>query len=391
MNNVPSGAAELLRHVETPTATLPANLICFSHLRWDFVYQRPQHLLSRFAADTTVFFIEEPMFSDTDRPHYVFSEKQPGLCVVVPHLPHGLDEAGVNAELANLLDGFVGTKNLNDTAFWYYTPMALSFSAHIKPAVTIFDCMDELSAFKFAPQKLKDLEQELLNRADIVFTGGVSLYEAKKSRHVNIHAFPSSIDFEHFSKARNGIAVPEDQITIKGPSFGFYGVVDERFDIDLLRNAAALRPEWQFVIIGPIVKIDPADLPQAANIHYLGGRDYKQLPAYLKAWDVAFIPFAMNDSTRFISPTKTPEYLAAGKPVISTPIHDVIYPYGDQKLIHIASNAEQFVEAGDQILAEKSDSAPWLERVDRFLQGNSWDQTYRAMKSLILKTIGQRN
>jgi UDP-galactopyranose mutase len=251
--------------------------------------------------------------------------------------------------------------------------------------------MDELSAFRFAPQHLKDLEQELLNRADIVFTGGVSLYEAKKGRHVNIHAFPSSIDYDHFSKARNGIAIPEDQLAIKGPSFGFYGVVDERFDIELLRNAAALRPEWQFVIIGPIVKIDPADLPQAENIHYLGGRDYHQLPAYLKAWDVAFIPFAMNESTRFISPTKTPEYLAAGKPVISTPIHEVIYPYGDQKLVHIAATAAEFVAAGDEILKEKTQSVPWLEKVDRFLQGNSWDQTYRAMKSLILKTIGQRN
>ncbi len=269
--------------------------------------------------------------------------------------------------------------------------MALTFSKHVRPAVTIFDCMDELSAFKFAPQSIKDLEQELLNRADIVFTGGVSLYEAKRNRHVNIHAFPSSIDFEHFSKARNGIAVPADQQAIAGPSFGFYGVVDERFDIELLRNAAALRPDWQFVIIGPIVKIDPADLPQAPNIHYLGGRDYQQLPAYLKGWDVAFIPFAMNESTRFISPTKTPEYLAAGKPVISTPIHDVIFPYGDQKLVHIAANAAEFVAAGDQILAEKAAEETRLEKVDRFLQGNSWDQTYRAMKSLIMKTIGQRN
>lgn len=310
---------------------------------------------------------------------------------MVPQLPHGLDADQVNNELKTLLDGFVSTKNLNDTAFWYYTPMALTFSNHLRPAVTIFDCMDELSAFLFAPQRLKDLEQELLNRADVVFTGGVSLYEAKRNRHVNIHAFPSSIDFEHFSKARNGIAIPADQQAIAGPSFGFYGVVDERFDIELLRNAAALRPDWQFVIIGPVVKINHDDLPQASNIHYLGGRDYKQLPSYLKAWDVAFIPFAMNESTRFISPTKTPEYLAAGKPVISTPIHDVIHPYGDQKLIHIASNAEEFVAAGDQILQEKADGGAWLERVDRFLQGNSWDQTYRAMKGLILKTIGQRN
>jgi UDP-galactopyranose mutase len=251
--------------------------------------------------------------------------------------------------------------------------------------------MDELSAFKFAPARLKQMEQNLLSRADIVFTGGISLYEAKKNRHINIHAFPSSIDFAHFSKARNGIAEPLDQISIPGPRFGFFGVIDERFDIELLRDAAIQKPEWQFIIIGPVVKIDPETLPRTSNIHYLGGRTYKELPAYLKGWDVAMIPFQLNESTRYISPTKTPEYLAAGKPVISTAIRDVVNPYGDENLVHIVNNVNEFVAAGEEILRTKDSSEKWLTRVDTFLKGNSWDQTYLSMKSLVMNTLNQRN
>ncbi len=391
MNQLASASADILKHVPTlKAASLPATMVCFSHLRWDFVYQRPQHLLSRFARDMAVFFVEEPVFAE-GKPRYVVTEKAHNLHVMVPHLPHGTTPDDAEYLQRLLLDGFMATRSARDTAFWYYTPMALSFSAHINPAITVFDCMDELSAFKFAPQRLKQMEQNLLSRADVVFTGGQSLYEAKKTRHVNIHAFPSSIDFSHFSKARNGVAEPEDNVAIPGPRFGFYGVVDERFDIELLRELATRKPDWHFVIVGPIVKIDEASLPRGGNIHYLGGRTYKELPAYLKGWDVAIMPFAMNESTRYISPTKTPEYLAGGKPVISTPIHDVVHPYGDEQLVHIAATADEWINAGEQILAEKDKKESWLKRVDTFLKGNSWDQTYLSMKSLIINTLSREN
>ncbi len=391
MNQLASATTDILKHVPVLKApSLPATLVCFSHLRWDFVYQRPQHLLSRFANDMEVFFIEEPVFFD-GKPQYVIAQKAPNLNVVTPHLQHGTAPEEVEHVMRNLLDGFMSSRAARDTAFWYYTPMALGFSSHINPAITIFDCMDELSAFKFAPQRLKQLEQNLLSRADIVFTGGQSLYEAKKTRHVNIHAFPSSIDYAHFSKARNGVAEPADNTAIPGPRFGFYGVVDERFDIELLREVASRKPEWHFVIVGPVVKIDECTLPRGENIHYLGGRSYKELPAYLKGWDVAIMPFAMNESTRYISPTKTPEYLAGGKPVISTPIHDVVYPYGQEKLVHIAQSADEWIAAGEEILAEKEERSGWLQKVDTFLKGNSWDQTYLSMKSLIINTLSRHN
>jgi len=280
--------------------------------------------------------------------------------------------------------------DLSNTMFWYYTPMALKFSRAYKPALTVFDCMDELSAFKFAPQELKDLEQELLDRADLVFTGGASLYAAKRHRHSNIHLFPSSIDKAHFGQARTGLPDPSDQSAIPRPRLGFFGVIDERFDIELIRDLAMQRPQWHFVLVGPVVKIDPSTLPQADNIHYTGGKSYEQLPAYLSGWDIAMIPFAQNESTRFISPTKTPEYLAAGIPVVSTPICDVVTPYGDLGLVAVAANADEFIAAAESIWVQKGQRADWLAQVDALLEKNSWDQTCHTMQALIGEELHDR-
>lgn len=365
----------------------PKNLICFSHLRWDFVFQRPQHLLTRFAQRSAVHFVEEPVFTNTNAPYYSITDKGNGVNVYVPQLPHGMPHQEVIAAQQSLLGSLMANLSSEDVAFWYYTPMALSFSAAFRPRFIIFDVMDELSAFKFAPQELKDQETALLRRADIVFTGGHSLYHAKKGRHHNLHAFPSSIDKAHFAQARTITEDPEDQKSISHPRLGFYGVIDERFDIDVIRGMADARPDWQIILIGPVVKIDPETLPKNSNIHYLGGKSYGELPKYLAGWDVALIPFAMNESTKFISPTKTPEYLAAGKPTISTPITDVVTPYGDERLVKIAATAEEFVAAGDALLSPDFDRQAWQQKVDHFLRDNSWDRTFETMWTLCNKTL----
>jgi UDP-galactopyranose mutase len=238
--------------------------------------------------------------------------------------------------------------------------------------------MDELSAFKNAPAALRQNELELMKKADLVFTGGVSLYEAKKNDHRCIYPFPSSIDKKHFGKARSVALEPADQFQIPHPRIGFFGVVDERMDLDLLDKMATLRPDWQFVIIGPVVKIDPASLPTHPNIHYLGGKQYSELPSYLGGWDIAMMPFAINESTKYISPTKTPEYLAGGKPVVSSPITDVVSPYGDNNLVYIADDAEEFIE-GIQLQLDMKDKQGWLKAVDAFLATNSWDATAEKM------------
>lgn len=367
---------------------LTYDLLCFSHLRWDFVYQRPQHLLSRFAKNGhRVFFIEEPIFTGGET-NFKVSQREENLFVVVPEIPHGTSEEKLHKTLTSQLKNLIENHEIEKYISWYYTPMMLSWSEPLAPLAVVFDSMDELSLFKFAPPELLENEEKLFKRADVVFTGGQSLFEAKKHRHRNIHAFPSSIDAAHFAKAFDITEEPFDQKEISRPRIGFFGVIDERMDIDLLDKISELRPDFQFVMIGPVVKIDEKDLPRRENIHYLGGKSYDELPVYLAGWDAAMMPFAMNESTRFISPTKTPEYLAAGKAVVSTPIRDVVNPYGEKGLARIAGNAEEFVAEIEEALAENA-----VERqlkVDEFLAGTSWDETFRAMKDLIEKSVGER-
>lgn len=353
------------------------DLVCFCHLRWGFVFQRPNHLLSRFSKHQRVFFIEEPIFYEGEDKLQIENYNE-NLFVVTPHFKGGLSEEEVHNKQRKFINNLFTNMKIEKYFSWYYTPMALPFTDHLTPELTVYDCMDELSAFKFAPPQLTILEKELLKKADVVFTGGQSIYEAKKDTHHNIYAFPSSIDKHHFGKARTITEDPEDQKHIPHPRFGFFGVIDERFDIELIDAVAKARPEWQFVLLGPVVKIDPAILPKYDNVHYLGGKKYDELPNYIAGWDIAMVAFAMNESTKFISPTKTPEYLAAGKPVISTPIRDVVRPYGDNKLVHIVSNADEFIKAAEKEL-EKKRKTSWLNKVDDFLLYNSWDRTWGQM------------
>ncbi len=364
-------------------------LLVFSHLRWHFVTQRPQHLLSRASASRPVYFWEEPFVHDPENPpahakaggslEFLCDENAPNVTVIRPHFHRGDD---IEAGQRRLLDEFLSKHGINRFDAWFYTPMALGFASHLAPEVTIYDAMDELSAFAGAPPELLERERELFRRADVVFTGGHSLYERKRTQHANVHAFPSSIEQNHFAKALLPQPEPEDQAEIPHPRVGFYGVLDERFDIELMGEVARLRPEIHFVLLGPVVKINPSALPQAGNIHYLGGKSYRELPAYLAGWDAAMLPFALNESTRFISPTKTPEYLAAGKRAVSTPIRDVVHDYGSAGLVEIASTPDSFAEALDRALDGAKDTA-WEARVQQKLGESSWDSTWAAMSQQI--------
>jgi UDP-galactopyranose mutase len=358
----------------------PPDVICLSHLRWNFVFQRPQHLMTRCARDRRVFFVEEPEFGSELTPS-LRCEAAGAVTIVVPQLAADMPPDASRAALRQLLDGMLHTHGISDYLLWYYTPMALAFTDHLTPVTVVYDCMDELAAFKGAPAILKHLEAELMDRADLVLTGGQSLYEAKRHQHRNIHPFPSSVDVGHFGRARRISNDPPDQATIPHPRLGFFGVIDERMDIALLDGVAAARPDWQIVMLGPVVKIDPASLPQRPNIHYLGSKSYDELPRYLAGWDVALLPFARNEATRFISPTKTPEYMAAGKPVVSTSIRDVVRPYGQQGLVRIADQVPAFVQACAAALAE--DAATRITQADAFLAHTSWDKTWRRIALLL--------
>jgi UDP-galactopyranose mutase len=343
-----------------------------------------------FAQHFPVVYWEEPMWTAAGTaPHIETSTPEPNVTVIVPHLPEGLSAQATTDALQNLLDAAL-VQAAQPLIRWYYTPMMLPFSAHLAAACTVYDCMDELANFRFAPADLIALETRLLDVADVVFTGGVSLYEAKRNLHASVHAFPSSVDTAHFAKARDVRAItPRDHP--RSPRLGFYGVIDERMDLDLLAGIADARPDWTLAMVGPVVKIDPAALPQRDNIDYTGAATYDALPVHAAGWDVALMPFAINASTRFISPTKTPEYLAAGLPVVSTPITDVVRRYGDLDAVEIADGVAAFVAACERALARSHEpsSARWRRQADDLLAGESWQAVASAMRERIDQIIAR--
>lgn len=363
------------------------DLVCFSHLRWDFVFQRPHHLLSRNAKLQRVFYVEEPVIEEGSEPWLKVQRRPGGVTTAVPHLPPGLEPATTDAAQRRLVDEFLKAHGVEEFIAWYYTPMALPFTRHLAPAAVVYDCMDELSNFRGAPAALRRLESELFARADVVFTGGHSLYEAKRREHANVHAHPSSIDVGHFAAAQDEQDDPADQADIPHPRLGFFGVIDERMDLELLDGIARAREDWHLVLIGPIAKIAAEDLPRRPNIHYLGPKTYPELPSYLAGWDVALLPFACNDATRFISPTKTPEYLAAGRRVVSSPIRDVVVPYGQRGLVSIADTTDEFVDAIESCLVQGTAMPGWRESVDAFLANTSWDETWARMMNLVIASL----
>jgi UDP-galactopyranose mutase len=364
-------------------------IVAFSHLRWNFVYQRPQHLLSRLAAKRPVFFVEEPELIPGAPVSWQRSNPQPNVTVLRPRTPIAApgfhpDQIALLMPLIADLANELGHRSL---LAWLYTPMALPLAQELGPDAMVYDCMDELSLFLGAPTELLSLEAALIGSADVMFTGGPSLYRAKQSRHHNVHCFPSSVDAAHFRMSRRaatGEAEEEadDQAVVPHPRLGFYGVIDERIDLALIDAVAAARPKWQIVLVGPVVKIDPGVLPRRPNIHYFGQRSYQELPGYLAGWDVCLLPFARNDSTRFISPTKTLEYMAAELPIVSTPITDVAEPYGD--IVYLGNTPEEFIAACEAALtADAGERDRRVTLMRKVLSGTSWDVTVSAMEELL--------
>ncbi len=372
-------------------ASVP-DVLVFSHLRWDFVFQRPQHLMSRFAKTRRVFFFEEPETVSGQSDATLATKVCPrtGVVVITPQLPDQLSRFAVEEVQRELLHLFVEEQAIKRPIKWYYTPAMYRYSRDIEAAAVVYDCMDELANFRFASPQLPLLERQLMRRADLVFTGGYSLYEAKRNYHANVYLFPSSVDRDHFAKARDpNIREADDQRALPHPRLGFYGVLDERMDFPLIAATADAHPEWSIVLVGPVAKVSAEELPQRPNIHYLGRKDYQHLPHYLAGWDVALMPFAINEATRFISPTKTPEYLAAGKPVVSTPVTDVIREYGNLKCVGIAHTTSSFFACCERALSIKGSKA-CLDEADKALSRLSWDNTFAQMSALIDDAIKRR-
>ena len=369
---------------------LTDTILVFSHLRWDSVYQRPQHLMSRFAAHQRVIFIEEPWVDDTNVPRWETYQGAKNLLVArlrTPNPTPGFHDSHL-PELIPMLHRLLDQEQVGAYTVWMYTPQALPAAQALAPGLVVYDCMDELAAFKHAPRELIDRETALLKWADLVFTGGPSLYRAKRDRHPRVSCFPSSVDSAHFRAAVSGPEA-QDQHDLPHPRLGFYGVIDERMDLGLLDALASARPDWQIVMVGPVVKIDPASLPRHPNLHYIGQRSYAELPSYLAGWDVCLLPFARNESTKFISPTKTLEYMAAEGLIVSTPITDVAEPYGE--IVYLGSTPAEFIAACDRALnASAAERAERFSRMRAVLARTSWDSTAEAMRRLMAAANNKR-
>lgn len=349
------------------------DMLIFCHLRWQFVYQRPQHLISRMSKNMKVLLIEEPI-------EYHPEDKSTANLIVINDNLHILQPKVKDIEsIADILPEYIKSKSAG--IGWFYSPSFTPLLSSLHFDVIIYDCMDELSLFKGAPKHLINQEKYLMSHADIVFTGGKSLYESKKEMHPNVYCFPSSVDEAHFAKAQNGIEIPADVSDLKGPIVGYFGVIDERIDLQLLHETAKLLPNASFVMIGPLAKIDEADLPRENNIHYLGMRSYNELPNYLKAFDIAIMPFAINDATKYISPTKTLEYIAAGKPIISTKITDVVRDYSN--CVMLIDTPTEFAKAITFLYDNKDEQLCMPIEYYEILKNTSWDATAEKMQSII--------
>jgi UDP-galactopyranose mutase len=355
------------------------SLLVFSHLRWDFVYQRPQQLMSRLGRYYKILFIEEPVLA----PSWELEVRSVSsdITVVRLHAP-AFDDVRFRTIYApfmrSTLRDLLRRHGIRDYGAWFYTPMALPLLESLAPRVVVYDCMDELSAFMNAPPLIAQRERELFRRAQLVFTGGPSLQRAKSECHPSVYCFPSSVDSAHFARA----ALPRYAHHEGAPQLGYYGVIDERIDLELVRTVADLRPDWQINMVGPVAKIPPDRLPQRPNIRYAGQQPYESLPGYVRQWDVCLMPFAINDATRYISPTKTLEYMAAAKSIVSTPITDVVEPYGD--LVRIAANAGEFVRHCELALAETRAQRRRREAaMAAVVARGSWDRTAADMHQLM--------
>lgn len=374
------GRQNFFRDVTLESEASEFPIIVHSHLGWDWVWQRPQQFHSRLSKTHPILFVEGPTVSDqltTSRVTLREVSDYPNIVVLQMQMPasrfwsHG---AWVDAErrriVQSVLEGPLGLKFENPVQ-WFYDPMAVTaFAGHMDEQAIVYDCMDELSKFKGAPRELVRRERELLGMADVVFAGGPKMARSKRRLNSNCHSFGCGVDIKHFGKARRTTTkLPPEIAAMSGPVLGYIGVVDERVDYDLLVKLADHNRSWNVAIVGPAAKVDPADFPQRANLHFLGARDYSELPAYAKGFDVCMMPFARNEATEYINPTKALEYMATGTPIVSTAVEDVVLQFSE--VVSIAANHREFVAQCEEAIEQ-----PNARRIKAGLEmarNNSWE------------------
>jgi glycosyltransferase involved in cell wall biosynthesis len=361
-------------------------IIVHSHLAWDWVWQRPQQFLSRLSIRHPILFVEGPVPDPAiEKARYEVREvpEFPNVIVLRMAMPGAkwFDGSWVDDERRRLvkevLAGPLGSR-FEDPVQWFYDPMAVrAFAGKMNERCIVYDCMDQLSQFRGAPKELVNRERELLRVADVVFAGGPKIGLEKRKQNVNTHVYGCGVDVKHFGCAQDEtIDLPPEMVQLSRPIYGFFGVVDERMDYELLRRLADDNAGGSVVLVGPWTKVHPSEFPKRANLHFLGGRDYQDLPRYAAAFDVCLVPFALNEATEYVNPTKVLEYMATGRPVVSTPIDDVVLQFSEA--LEIGWSHEEFCAH-----CKRAAHDPDREKIVRSLDlaaKNTWDAVVKSLE-----------
>ena len=370
-------------------------LIVFSHVRWSPAGSRPQHLLSRLAGRWQVIYIEEPRPGPSPGPATLLQwHHDSHLSVLVPQTP--LSPAGFHDDqlgtVLPLLKRHLAATARQPDAAWLTTPMALPLAQALKPGRIVYDCMEPLAELEHAPRQIAQRERALMKQADLVFAAGPSLYSERQADHPAMHCLPNAVDAAHFALGSPAAGPPAlgDHDIGRGPRVGFHGVIDERIDLGLVAAVAEAHPDWTVEMAGPVHAPLSTPLPQRDNLHWSGPWRYEDLPALLASWDLALMPFVLSPANRLANPLQTLEYLAADLPVVSTPLRDVDWLYGEAVSL-AAPGAAGFLQACEQTLAESA-SARYRRSLAAMsiVASHSWDRSADTVDSLLLGALDEQ-
>ena len=374
-----------------PTRGRRPPLIVLSHIRWSFVCQRPQHLLTRLASWFDVYVVEEPVFVDGE-PALMSATHQNGVEVLTPRtreFASGFHDSQLNA-LRPLLAEFMASRGLGEPLVWLTTPMALPLVADLEPLAVVYDCLDDVAAPGNAEPVRAAREKALMQLADIVLNGGPSAHALRHGTHPRLHCLAGAVDAAHFAPEHLDGDDVESSVAaelhrgLPRPRLGFFGVVDQRLDLALVAGLAERRPDWQFVMAGPVVGLDPATLPRRPNLRWAGLQRYEALPHLMSHWDVCLLPFVVDETTRLLNPTQTLEYLAGGKPGVGTPVPDLVSLHG--AAVRIAADVDGVVAAVQALLDEPAPArAERRARAQAQVDAGSWDVTAAFVAAMLLE------
>jgi glycosyltransferase involved in cell wall biosynthesis len=372
------------------------DIICFAH-DWGGDPTSKTHIMRLLAKKSRVLWVNSiamrrPVASKSDARRLITKlrrafagcvEVEPNIFVVNPLV---LPLPG--SALAQRLNGVLLERSLRRTLsklsfarpiLWTFLPTMNRLVGRLGERLLVYHCVDKYSEFSGVPRDaIVAMERDLVKRADLVFTSAARLLEECRPLNPHTHFITHGVDTAHFGRALDPqTPVPDDLAGIRKPVAGFFGLIADWVDLPLIRSLARERPDWSFVLIGKAAT-DLAPLQGLSNVHWLGQKPYTELPGYCRGFDVALIPFVQNELTLRVNPLKLREYLAAGLPVVSTPLPEISRYDG---LVRLATRREEFIGGIEAALAERS---PELAgRRFEAMRGESWEARVADMARLI--------